>query len=85
MAEIEGKRLICDVCGAEVFLKYVGDGEADGGFSRWRKYEERPKGWHSINIATHAWANVCPSCVERIGDAVQATVAEIREEASHDA
>ena len=29
MSEVEGKLLVCDVCGKTVFLKYVGDGKGD--------------------------------------------------------
>lgn len=74
MSEVEGKLLVCDVCGKTVFLKYVGDGERDGGFTRWRKYEDKPEGWG----VWYGLGTLCPSCNERIKIAVRGTVSEIR-------
>jgi len=76
VSEVEGKLLCCDVCGKTVFLKYVGDGEGDGGFTRWRKYEDRPEGWG--RFAT--FSMLCPSCFKRIRTAIDSAVSEIREE-----
>lgn len=76
MSEVEGKLLVCDVCGKTVFLKYVGDGKGDGGFTRWRKYEDRPEGWG--RFAT--FSMLCPSCFKRIRTAIDSAVSEIREE-----
>lgn len=75
MSEVEGKLLTCDVCGETVFLKYVGDGESDGGFTRRRKYEDRPEGWGMFDV----YGMLCPSCSDAIWSAVRAKVSEIRE------
>lgn len=80
MAEFEGKNLVCDLCGRSVFLKYIGEGESDGGFTKWRKYEEKPKGWSSMSCVRFIFPNVCPSCAERIEDAIESVVNEIRKE-----
>lgn len=80
MAEIEGKKLICDVCGATVFLKYIGDGEIYGDYTyaKWRKYEKIPNGW-SDHILLNSRL-LCPSCAKRIKAAIELTVSKIREE-----
>lgn len=77
MSEVEGKLLCCDVCGKTVFLKYVGDGESDGGFTRWRKYEDKPKGWG----VSYGLGMLCPSCSERIKVSIENAMSEIRGEA----
>lgn len=76
MSEVEGKLLTCDVCGKTVFLKYVGDGETDGGFTRWRKYEDKPEGWS----VSYGFGTLCPSCAKRIRTAIDNAVSEIRGE-----
>jgi len=60
MAEVNGKLCTCDRCGAQVFLKTTGDGEADGGFTRWNKFEPYPEGWKFY----HDVGRVCPTCNE---------------------
>lgn len=74
MSEVEGKLVGCDVCGETVFLKHVGDGEGDGGFTRWRKYEKMPDGWGR----SFGFGMLCPSCSKRIKTAIDSTVSEIR-------
>ena len=76
MAEVEGKLVFCEVCGQSVFLKCVGEEWADGGYTKWRKYEEMPEGWNNRLL----WDPrlLCPSCAERIGAAIDATIQEIR-------
>lgn len=57
--EMNGKMIICDHCGEKVFLKTIGDGETDGGFTRWNKFEPKPDGWErpSFDIGL-----LCPKC-----------------------
>ena len=58
MAEATGLLKICDRCGETVFLKTIGDGEADGGYTRWNKFEAPPEGWdYSLKVGT-----LCPKC-----------------------
>lgn len=70
MTAIEGKLLTCDCCGETIFLKYIGDGETDGGYTRWRKYE-KADGWDSLRIGDYNLANICPKCLKEMQDAVR--------------
>ena len=45
MAEVNGKLISCDRCGKIAFLKCTGEGETDGGFTRWNNFEPDPPGW----------------------------------------
>lgn len=58
MAEVKGKLCSCDRCGETVFLKATGEGETDGGYTRWNKFESYPEGWKS------RWevGTLCPGC-----------------------
>lgn len=76
MAETEGKLLTCDVCGRTVFLKYVKTEEYDGGFTKVCRYEDKPDGWGSMLL--WKYRTLCPSCVERIGAAIDAAISEIK-------
>lgn len=61
MSEVNGKLQTCDRCGETIFLKTIGNGEADGGFTRWNKFEDAPEGWewrYDINKL------LCPKCNE---------------------
>lgn len=52
------KMIICDRCGDSVFLKCIGEGETDGGYTRWNKFEADPEGW-----AYHSGiGKLCPKC-----------------------
>lgn len=60
MSEVNGKLQSCDRCGETVFLKVIGEGEADGGFTRWNKFEEAPEGWERrFEVGL-----LCPKCSE---------------------
>lgn len=61
MAEINGKLMICDRCDEKVFLKCIGEGEADGGFTRWNKFEKPPHGWEWHSEV----GQLCPTCNEQ--------------------
>lgn len=76
MSEVEGKNLVCDVCGRTVFLKYVKTDEYDGGFTKIRRYEDKPAGWNSMLV--WKYRTLCPSCAERIGAAIDAVISEIK-------
>ena len=56
--EVNGRLTTCDRCGATCFRKCVGEGETDGGFTRWNKFELYPGGWdyHSET------GQLCPEC-----------------------
>ncbi len=58
MPRYEGCLVECSRCGKTHFLKYIGDGETDGGYTRWRKYEPLPEEWlNTIEIGY-----LCPIC-----------------------
>lgn len=57
MSEVNGRRTICDRCGAEIFSPHIGDEERDGGFTRWNKFEPKPKGWTRKENK-----DLCPDC-----------------------
>lgn len=59
MARENGQLRTCDRCGKTVFLKTVGDGETDGGYTRWNKFED-VKGWTTESDI----GDLCPDCSE---------------------
>jgi len=80
MAETEGKLLTCDLCGATVFLKYVETKEYDGGFTHVRHYEDVPEGWGSIHFGSIVFGTLCPSCNQRMQDALLDCIGKIKEQ-----
>ena len=74
MAEIKGKLVSCDRCEAEVFLKCTGEGELDGGFTRWNIFEEFPEGWeYHCEVG-----RLCPDCNKKYKELVNTFMAEGR-------
>ena len=58
MAEVNGKLVSCDRCNETVFLKCTGEGERDGGFTRWNNFEPIPSGWgNHFEVGL-----LCPKC-----------------------
>lgn len=57
MSEVNGRRTICDRCGVEIFSPHIGDEERDGGFTRWNKFEPKPRGWIKLDFK-----DLCPVC-----------------------
>ena len=67
MSEQCGKLITCDRCGKNVFLKCIGEGETDGGYTKWNKFEENPNGWkYYYNTGL-----LCPECNEEYVDIVE--------------
>lgn len=75
MAKMNGQIVTCDRCGAQVFRKCTGEGEADGGWTRWNNFEALPDGWDLVAVpksigwvgngnAYHGYLQVCPACHE---------------------
>lgn len=58
MSGIKGKLISCDRCGHEHFLKYTGEGESDGGYTRWDKFEDLPEDW----LWESEIGYLCPHC-----------------------
>lgn len=61
MAEINGKLVICDRCGATAFIACTGEGERDGGYTRWNNFEALPEGWDITRDCKKTF-RLCPSC-----------------------
>lgn len=80
MAETEGKLLTCDLCGKTVFLKYVETKAYDGGYTHVRRYEDKPDGWQAWHVSNVINSMLCPSCNERMQEALLACVRKIGEE-----
>lgn len=73
MAKVNGQIVSCDRCGTQIFRKCIGEGETDGGFTRWNKFEEMPDGWDLVAVprsvgwtgcanAHNGYLYVCPAC-----------------------
>ena len=58
MAQVKGRLSICDRCGKTIFSKVTGEGETDGGYTRWNKFEELPEGWKNY----YEVGLLCPDC-----------------------
>ena len=58
MSFVNGRYYKCDRCWEQRFCKCTGDGEADGGFTRWNEFEPLPEGWES-HVDTGL---LCPTC-----------------------
>lgn len=56
-----GQLRTCDRCGSYVFLKCIGEGETDGGYTRWSKFEEA-EGWSKERDI----GDLCPSCTAEL-------------------
>lgn len=66
MSSANGKMLTCDRCGAWTFLKCTGEGELDGGYTRWNEFEDAP-GWDW----TKQIGDVCPKCRQDYDDMLE--------------
>lgn len=45
MSKNLGKILRCDRCGKEKFLRYIKQGDLDGGYTKYDVYEDYPETW----------------------------------------
>ena len=78
MSATEGKLLTCDVCGKSTFLRFVGEKQSDGGYTKWREYENA-EGWTSIHVGKIRLQNVCPECGELLQKSLTEIINEIRD------
>jgi len=60
--EMTGKLVVCDICANSVFLKFTGEKDLDGGFTRFNTFESSPDGWDRYKDI----GQVCPTCHEKI-------------------
>ncbi len=58
MSRVNGQLITCDRCGEQGFARCIGEGERDGGYTRWNKFEH-PEGW-SVN-----GGDLCPTCTRK--------------------
>jgi uncharacterized protein YbdZ (MbtH family) len=77
MSQTNGRLTTCDCCGATVFSKCTGEGETDGGFTRWNKFEPLPEGWEFV----HVLGRLCPKCMDRYKRKWARLEQEMKEEA----
>ena len=62
--KVNGQLWMCERCGKTVFLKCTGEGERDGGYTRWNTFEPAPKGWKEVGVYHRGIYLVCPECYE---------------------
>lgn len=55
-----GRRLVCDRCGREEFLKKLGEKLTDGGFTKCDEYEKYPEDWDKVH-----GKDLCPVCNDK--------------------
>ena len=65
MSRQNGMLITCDVCGATVHLKTLGDGETDGGYTRWNHFERAPEGWCKKIEISNEYIDTCPKCTAK--------------------
>ena len=61
MAYKNGRLVICDRCGDTTFCECSGEGEADGGYTRWNTFNPTPEGWGICSEIKDIF-NLCPKC-----------------------
>lgn len=66
MAELCGKKIVCDRCGEEVFLRYIGEKEFDGGWTKMQYFEPFPEDWTNTPMmqrnGKYITYHLCPKC-----------------------
>lgn len=54
----KGLMCYCRRCDEKIFLKYLGKGDADGGYTTWERYEKTPDDW----LFETEFGYLCPKC-----------------------
>ena len=65
MAEKLGKKVICDRCGKDIFLAFVGTKSFDGNYTKTQEFEKLPDDWsfsHDLNM------RLCGTCSRKLKD-----------------
>lgn len=65
MSVVNGKLITCDRCKNTIFCKCTGEGERDGGYTRWNKFEEAPDWSCQYEIG-----NLCPACTQEYNNMI---------------
>lgn len=55
MSSEKGKMMTCDRCKKQEFIKAIADGEADGGYTKYNRFEKNE--WHR-----EYGCDLCPAC-----------------------
>ncbi len=76
MSAREGLLLTCDVCGDSIFLPCIRFDSFQDGAVRVPKYEDKPEGWDKRLL--FKYGVLCPKCSNRLEDAINAAVDEIK-------
>lgn len=75
--EEKGKLCTCQICGAQIFLKWTGESTADGGWTHIDRYEPYPEGWGLVAVPKsimdvtvggnvhNKYLRACPDCSAR--------------------
>ena len=61
MAEKNGRLYICDRCGETTFCECTGEGETDGGYTRWNTFKPLPDDW-GYSSDCKKIRRLCPRC-----------------------
>lgn len=65
MSEIIGKRVICDRCKKEVFLKFLDkESRMRADLSNKKNFDVLPAGWYSSGLSFSSRCTRCPECEE---------------------
>jgi len=65
---INGRMIYCERCNKQLFLKCIGEGESDGGYTRWNKFEDVPKGWGAVYDTNHEGKYICDECRKKFDE-----------------
>lgn len=86
MASFNGKILTCDRCGKIVVLKELQEGITDGGYTRYRRFENNPTEWARIMFTTSRSISyeICNKCAEEFADLLRLFVQEKNERSADD-
>lgn len=67
-----GKKMCCDRCGAECFLKLLETQKLDGGYTTVNKFEAIPSGWGYVqDWADKGYVDLCPDCYRKYTKMIQ--------------
>ena len=83
MAKEIGKLYTCDVCGIQLFCKWLPGNDTNS----WEPFEfENEDLWYhgetKVFKCEHSFLDVCPSCTRKLSTLIDSEVVKIRKEAS---
>ena len=61
MSKQKGLLHVCNHCGTTAFRRFLGEEATDGGYTRYDKHEDLPKGWFSYS----GLGDLCPECAKQ--------------------